>query len=66
MKLYNLISEKALKIQEGITYLIDDWSTQPFFDLLIYHNVILDMNEFWIYYESNYIMSDLISGLKNL
>lgn len=64
------LSEKALKIQEGLTYLIDDWSTQPFFDLSIYHYVILDMNEFWIYYENNYNhgndISDLISGLKNL
>jgi len=69
----NFLSEKASKIQEGISYLIDDWSTQPVFDLTVYHTVILDINELWIYYESNYIdenydedISDLISGLKHL
>ena len=69
----NFLSEKASKIQEGISYLIDDWSTQPVFDLTVYHNVILDINELWVYYESNYIdenydadISDLISGLKHL
>jgi len=69
----NFLSEKASKIQEGISYLIDDWSTQPVFDLTVYHTVILDINELWVYYESNYIdenydtdISDLISGLKHL
>jgi hypothetical protein len=67
------LSEKASKIQEGISYLIDDWSTQPVFDLTVYHTVILDIKELWVYYESNYIdenydadISDLISGLKHL
>ena len=64
------LSEKAAKIQEGLAYLISDWSTQPVFDLSVYHIVILDINELWTYYENNYIddsdISDLISGLKNL
>lgn len=64
------LSEKAAKIQEGLAYIISDWSTQPVFDLSVYHIVILDINELWTYYENNYIddsdISDLISGLKNL
>ena len=64
------LSKKAAKIQEGLAYIISDWSTQPFFDLSVYHIVILDINELWTYYENNYIddsdISDLISGLKNL
>ena len=64
------LSEKAAKIKEGLAYIISDWSTQPVFDLSVYHIVILDINELWTYYENNYIddsdISDLISGLKNL
>ena len=67
------LSEKAAKIQQGLAYIISDWSTQPVFDLSVYHIVILDINELWTYYENNYIdenhdsdISDLISGLKNL
>jgi hypothetical protein len=65
------LSEKAAKIREGLAYIISDWSTQPVFDLSVYHIVILDINELWNYYENNYIdddsdISDLISGLKNL
>lgn len=67
------LSEKSAKIQEGLAYIISDWSTQPIFDLSVYHIVILDINELWNYYENNYIdenhdsdISDLISGLKNL
>ena len=67
------LSEKASKIQQGISYLIHDWSTQPFFDLSVYNTVILGIKELWFYYESNYVdengdsdISDLISGLKHL
>jgi hypothetical protein len=67
------LSEKAAKIQEGLAYIISDWSTQPVFDLSVYHIVIFEINELWTYYENNYIdenhdsdISDLISGLKNL
>lgn len=67
------LSKKAAKIQEGIAYIISDWSSQPIFDLSVYHIVILEINELWTYYENNYIdenhdsdISDLISGLKNL
>jgi len=67
------LSEKAAKIQQGLAYIISDWSTQPVFDLSVYHIVILDINELWNYYENNYIdenhdsdISHLISGLKNL
>ena len=67
------LSKKAAKIQEGLAYIISDWSTQPVFDLSVYHIVILEINELLDYYENNYIdenhdsdISDLISGLKNL
>ena len=67
------VSEKASKIKEGLSYLIHDWSTQPFFDLSVYHTVIIGIKDLWFYYESNYVdengdtdISDLISGLKHL
>ena len=41
------LSEKASKIQQGISYLIHDWSTQPFFDLSVYNTVILGIKELW-------------------
>lgn len=61
------LSKKAAKIQEGLAYIISDWSTQPVFDLSVYHIVILEINELWTYYENHDSdISDLISGLKNL
>jgi hypothetical protein len=68
-----LLSQKANNIQQGIAYLIQDWSTQPLFDFSVYHIVITNMNELWKYYETQYMdenydidVSDLISGMKHL
>ena len=67
------IAEKALKIQQGVKYLVKDWETQSLFDLVIYQIVITDINKLWLYYEKEYTdenfdidVSDLISSMKFL
>ena len=67
------LAEKAHQIHRGLTHLIEEWGTQPVFDLSVYYGVLHDMNELWKYYESEYMdenhdedVSDLISGLKHL
>ena len=42
----NLVAESDIllsaKIQQGLVYIISDWSTKPIFDLSVYH--IVSMN----------------------
>lgn len=67
------LSQKAHKIQEGVSYLIKDWETQLVFDLQIYQIVVTDINQLWSYYEKEYMdenfdidVCDLISSMKFL
>lgn len=66
------IYNTASYIIDGLTDLIESRCTKPNFNIQIYHKLIHDIDNIWLYYKNVYIVeedadvSQLISGIQNL
>ncbi len=60
----------AHRIESNINNILEDWSTQPCFNLSIYYQVLEDIDNIWKYYSDKYIgdedESDIIDLIEDL
>jgi hypothetical protein len=60
----------AYRIESNINSILEDWSTQPCFNLSTYYQVLEDIDNIWKYYNDKYVgdedESDIVDLIEDL